>query len=206
MRESTLAIRALLHGETATLDGVSISKLGRVSREPAPVYVNASSPRMLAMGGEAGDGVYAMVGTHPEVVGRAREHIAESGGDRTVPVAWGVPMYMGGTREEALEAMRAYAFSNFSKPRKVFARVMRELHPALPDFERPADIPVDVLATLADGLGIVGTPAECGERLAAFVRDTGAEHIICRIFYGREDQMVALNALIKEVLPAVATR
>jgi 5,10-methylenetetrahydromethanopterin reductase len=203
MRESTLALRSLLAGDSATMAGHTIKSLGHVSQTPPPVYINASSPRMLAVAGEAADGAYAMVGTHPAVVQRAREHIDEGAGGREMPIAWGVPVYMGVSHEAALEGMRAYAFSNFSKPRKVFARVMRELHPALPDYERPQDIPLDVLATLGEALGVVGTPAECGERLAAFVGATGVEHIVARIFYAGEDQMVALDALIAEVLPRV---
>jgi 5,10-methylenetetrahydromethanopterin reductase len=203
MRESAMAIRALLRGESATLDGTSISKLGHVSEQTPDVYVNGSSPRMLTAAGEAADGVYAMVGVHPAVVHRAREHIADGTGSRDVPVAWGVPIYMGDTREAALEGMRAYAFSNISKPRKVFATVIGERHPELPTYEHAADIPLDVLAMLADGLGIVGTPSECGERLAAFVGEAKPNHIVGRIFYAGEDSMRALEALVEDVLPPV---
>ena len=203
MRNATLAMRALLHGESATLDGATISKLGHVSEQAPEIYINASSPRMLAVAGEAADGVYAMVGTHPAVVSRAQEHITEGASGRDVPVAWGVPIYMGDTREAALETMREYAFSNFSKPRKVFAAVMRELHPGLPTFERAADMPTDVLEMVGDALGIVGTPEECGERLAAYVREAKPEHIVCRVFYGGDDSTDSLDALIESVLPQV---
>ncbi len=204
MRESAMGIRALLRGESATLQGTTIRKLDHVSENPALLFVNASSPRMLAMAGEAGDGVYAMVGVHPAVVMRARDHIASGASGRDVPVALGVPIYMGESREAALEGIRAYVFSNISKPHKVFTTVMRELHPDLPAFERADDIPEDVLATLADGVGIVGTPTECGERLAAFVRETKAQHIVGRVFYAGADQIVALDALIEDVLPSVS--
>ena len=40
-----------------------------------PVYVNASSPRMLEAGGAAADGVYAMVGVDPEVASTAIGHV-----------------------------------------------------------------------------------------------------------------------------------
>lgn len=203
MRESAMAIRALLRGESATLDGTTISKLGHVSEQTPELYLNASSPRMLAAAGEAADGVYAMVGVDSAVVSRTRGHIAGGAGSRDVPIAWGVPIYMGETREAALEGMRAYAFSNISKPRKVFAAVMRERHPELPVYERAADIPLDVLAMLAEGLGIVGTPSECGERLAAFVGEAKPDHIVGRIFYAGEDSMRALEALIEDVLPKV---
>lgn len=201
MRDAALAIRALLRGESADLDGTTISKLGHVSDEAPALFINASSPRMLAVAGEAADGVYAMVGVDADVIGRAREYIARGAGRRDVPIAWGLPIYMGDTREAALEGMRAYAFSNFAKPRKVFSAVMRENHPEWSAFERAADVPLDALATMADGLGIVGTPAECGERLAAFVGEAKPEHVVGRIFYAGQDQTVALEALIKDVLP-----
>ena len=73
MRESAMAIRALLHGESAMIDGVRIRKLDHVSNVPPPLFINASSPRMLKTAGEAADGVYAMVGVHPAVVKRAQE-------------------------------------------------------------------------------------------------------------------------------------
>lgn len=205
MRESAMAIRALLHGESAMIDGVRIRKLDHVSNVPPPLFINASSPRMLKTAGEAADGVYAMVGVHPAVVKRAREHIADGTSGRDVPLAMGVPIYMGESREAALEGIRAYTFSNVSKPRKVFTTIMRELHPDLPMFERAEDISIDVLATLADGLGIVGTPEECGKRLAAFLRETKVEHIVGRIFYAGAGQMEALDVLIKDVLPSLST-
>ena len=54
---------------------------------PVPVYVNASSPRMLSAAGSAADGVYAMVGVDPDVVATAMGHVAAGpatpGGTRT---------------------------------------------------------------------------------------------------------------------------
>ena len=208
MRESTLAMRALLAGESATLGGTAIRKLGHVANDPPAVYVNASSPRMLETAGDVADGVYAMVGVRPEVVERAREHIAtgEKRAGRSpgnLPVAHGVPIYMGLTREAALEGMRAYAYSNLSKPRKVFATVMREFHPDLHVPNDAAALTEVDLATIADALGIVGTPVECGERLAEFVSESGVDHIVCRIFFAGADPMTALAVLIKDVLPAL---
>ena len=211
MRESTLAIRALLAGEAATLGDASIRKLTHVAGMTPDVYVNASSPRMLETGGEVADGVYAMVGVQPDVVDRARSLIAV-GAKRAgraaekLPIAHGVPIYMGETREAALEGMRAYAYSNISKPRKVFATVMRELHPDLRVPDSPAGLTMGDVETIADALGIVGTPVECGERLAAFVAASGVEHIVCRILYAGADPMAALTALTRDVLPAVATK
>jgi 5,10-methylenetetrahydromethanopterin reductase len=211
MRESTLAIRALLAGDGAVLGDATIQKLTHLADTPPAVYVNASSPRMLEVASEVADGVYAMVGVQQEVVDRTYEHVT-AGAKRAgrtlddLAIAHGVPIYMGDTREAALEGMRAYAFSNISKPRKVFATVMRELHPDLRVPDKAADLTMDDLALVADALGIVGTPLECGERLSAFVSASGVSNIVCRIFYANADPMAALTALTRDVLPGLAAR
>ena len=211
MREATLAIRALLAGNGATLGDAALRKLTHVASTPPAVYINASSPRMLEAAGQVADGAYAMVGVHPDVLDRTRDHL-RAGARRTgrapvdLPVAYGVPIYMGATRAEALKGMRAYAFSNIAKPRKVFATVMRELYPSLRVPDAADDLAMPDLATIADALGIVGTPHECGERFAAFVKASGVDHIVCRIFYAGADAMVALAALATDVLPTTAAR
>ncbi|MDA1035365.1 MAG: LLM class flavin-dependent oxidoreductase [Chloroflexi bacterium] len=207
MREATLAIRALWQGESATFQGKTLQKLHHVSEQRPTLFINASSPRTLECAGEAADGVYAMVGIRPEVIQRAREHVAD-GAQRArrsiddVPIALGVPIYMGDSREEALEGIRPYTSSNFNSSTKVFASVIREVYPDLPAVSDPSHLSPDTLATVADALGIVGTPAECGARLATFLTDAQPGHIVCRIFYAGADPMRALDALVNTVLPA----
>jgi alkanesulfonate monooxygenase SsuD/methylene tetrahydromethanopterin reductase-like flavin-dependent oxidoreductase (luciferase family) len=120
-----------------------------------------------------------------------------------VAVAFGVPVYMGDTREEALESMRTYTFSNVTKPWRVYATVVREVCGEVPAYGKPADIPTEALATFSDALGIVGTPSECGERFADLVSETGIEHVVCRISLAGAGPMRALDALIEDVLPRV---
>jgi 5,10-methylenetetrahydromethanopterin reductase len=207
MRESSLAIRALWNGEAATFQGKRLQKLHHVSEPRPTLYINASSSRTLECAGEAADGVYAMVGIRPEVIERTREHLA-IGAQRAgrsiddVPIALGVPIYMGDNREEALEGMRPYASNNFKSFTKVFANVMREIHPDLPAVTDPSDLSPDALSTVADALGIVGTPSECGAQLSRFISEAQPDHIICRIFYAGADPMRALTSLVDTVLPA----
>jgi 5,10-methylenetetrahydromethanopterin reductase len=163
---------------------------------------------MLEVAGEVADGVYAMVGVQADVVERTYVHVA-TGAKRAgrtlddLAIAHGVPVYMGDTREAALEGMRAYAYSNVSKPRKVFATVMRELHPELRVPDNAADLAMGDLELIADALGIVGTPVECGERLSAFVAASGVGHIVCRILYADAGPLAALAALTSDVLPPI---
>ena len=206
MRESALAIRALWEGESATFKGKSLQKIQHVSDPRPTLYINASSPRTMECAGEAADGVYAMVGIRQEVIDRAREHLA-IGAQRAgrspndVPIALGVPIYMGDTRAEALEAMRPYASNNFKSSTKVFAGVMREIYPDLPAVSDPAALSPETLSMVADALGIVGTPSECAVRLRAFLDEAKPEHIVCRILYAGADPMRALAALVDTVLP-----
>ena len=207
MRESSLVIRALWEGESGIFKGKRLQRLQRLSAPRPTLYINASSPRMLECAGEAADGVYAMVGIHPEVIKRAREHVVigiKRAGRNTseVPMALGVPIYMGDNQEQALEGMRRYVSNNFQSSTKVFAGVMREMYPSLPSISDPKDLSPDTLSTVAAALGIVGTPAECGKQLQAFFGEIKPDHIVCRIFYAGASPVRALAALIETVLPA----
>jgi 5,10-methylenetetrahydromethanopterin reductase len=208
MREAALAIRALTHGGSVTIDGRQVRAFQREVVEPPDLFINASSPRMLACAGETADGAYAMVGVHPWVVEHAREIVATGAKEAgrspdSIPIAFGVPIYMGVTREEALESARAYAFSNASKPWRVFSTVMRERQIGFPVPEKPTDLRIRDLETIADALTLTGTPSECGERLATMISLTGVEHIVCRISYAGADQMFALESLLDHVVPHV---
>jgi 5,10-methylenetetrahydromethanopterin reductase len=67
------ALRALLAGERAGADGFGIRFAGGL---PPPVYVVATGPRALEVAGRVADGVVLNVGTHPAVLGAARERVA----------------------------------------------------------------------------------------------------------------------------------
>jgi 5,10-methylenetetrahydromethanopterin reductase len=74
--------RRLLAGETVTFEGERFQLRDArlryyTERRPIPVYVAATGPRMLELGGEVGDGVFVHVGAHPKTVAYARERIRE---------------------------------------------------------------------------------------------------------------------------------
>jgi 5,10-methylenetetrahydromethanopterin reductase len=74
-RDGLRFTRALLAGESATLDG-STTRLPAVSRR-VPVYAAASGPAALRSAGAVADGAFVNYGLQAEHVGRARALIAE---------------------------------------------------------------------------------------------------------------------------------
>ena len=89
VREMIGVIRALLSGETVTREGASFTlqdaRLCFDLPAPLPVYLAASGPRMLRMGGELADGVLFLAGVDERCVAyaveRIREGAAEAGRD-----------------------------------------------------------------------------------------------------------------------------
>ncbi len=74
--------RRLLAGETVTWRGerfgLDQARLRYYTeRRPIPIYVAATGPKMLELGGEVGDGVFVHVGAHPRTVAFAQERIRE---------------------------------------------------------------------------------------------------------------------------------
>ena len=68
VREMVEASRALLTGATVDRDGAVTLRhahLPYALPSPVPIYVSASGPNMLALGGEVADGVLFLSGVHP---------------------------------------------------------------------------------------------------------------------------------------------
>ncbi len=79
VREMIDAVRRLHRGETVDHAGAFVLRRARLAAPPpgpVPVYVAASGPRMLEMGGAAADGVLFLSGVHPPCVAYALERIA----------------------------------------------------------------------------------------------------------------------------------
>ncbi len=76
VREMVRVIRALHEGETVTAaDGIALRNAHLAAPVPVPVYLAASGPRMLELGGEIADGVLFFSGVHPPAVEYALERI-----------------------------------------------------------------------------------------------------------------------------------
>lgn len=91
LREHTTALRALLHGETVTVQGRYV-KLDAVALDwapdPAPgLLIGATGPKTLRLSGELADGTILTGGTSPAGVVAAREQIAGGEGHELVVFA-----------------------------------------------------------------------------------------------------------------------
>src|ERR671918_373822 len=75
MREYLTVLRALLDGEPVTFEGAALRSNWR--KPHLPLYLAADGPKMLTVAGELADGVILGAGTTAEVLGWARERIAE---------------------------------------------------------------------------------------------------------------------------------
>ena len=83
LREYATALRALLDGESVTVDGRYV-KLDRVRLDWPPttapkIFVGAQGPKTLALAGQVGDATVLVGGTSPAEVARTRQVIAASG-------------------------------------------------------------------------------------------------------------------------------
>ena len=112
VREMIGAIRALATGETVTQEGESFAlKDARLCFDlpaPLPVYLAASGPRMLRMGGELADGVLFLAGVNEDCIAYALERIregAERAGRDPGAIDIGCTVY--GSLQDDAEAARA---------------------------------------------------------------------------------------------------
>lgn len=115
LREQLAALRALLAGETVTVDGRYVHLDGVAldwpPAAPAPVYCGATGPKTLELSGVLADGTVLTGGTSPAEVRAAREHIA-------APANHVVVYLQAATGPDAGARMRAEAdrWGNADKP------------------------------------------------------------------------------------------
>ena len=76
MREQIELVRALQSGEELDFDGRTM-RMKNAPGRPTPVYLAANGPKALALAGELADGVIMLVGLAPELIEKARRHVAE---------------------------------------------------------------------------------------------------------------------------------
>ena len=166
---------------------------------PVPVYINASSPRMLEAAGAAADGVYAMVGVDPEVVGTAMEHVEagsrEAGREPdSIAVALGLPVFMADSEERAYESAAGYALSGLLNHNRVFSRVMRERMPSLEGVSQVSDLSQAQLRALVDAIMAHGAPQDAAAQVLAFAERTPTRHFIARVQFAGEAPFHAIEA------------
>lgn len=166
---------------------------------PVPVYINASSPRMLEAGGAAAEGVYAMVGTDPEIVAAAMGHVGSGAREAgrnpdDVALALGLPVFMADSRDEAYDSAARYALSGLLNRNRVFSRVMRERMPSLNDVSQASDLSSSQLHALVDAIMAHGTPQDAAAQVLAFAERAPARHFIARVQFAGKDPLAAIEA------------
>ncbi|PYM40261.1 MAG: LLM class F420-dependent oxidoreductase [Candidatus Rokuibacteriota bacterium] len=180
------AVRALWRDTPATFQG-RFNRFKDVSIDPKPVqtlppvWVGGRSDAALVRAGRQGDGWVSYV-VQPERYARSLETI----------------------REAAHAAGRSLA--DFTAAHLAFIAVGR-------DYERAKQAWVSVLSRryaqnfepLARKYGIIGTPAQCVEQLAAF-RDAGCGYFLLSAIGEPREEREQLEAIAAEILPRLRAR
>jgi len=191
LRDAIRVIRALLRGETVTVEGaVVVSRDAVLDFEPCrsevPIYVGARGPRMLELAGEVADAVIvgnlATVDSWRYARDRVRAGAARAGRDpRDVPlIAW-FYCSIADDSSAAKDAIRPMVATSLVTSRPIladlglvmperFAQTMSALDWSLSSAavrEAGAMLPAECL----EWFGLAGTPEECLSRLTQLVEE-----------------------------------
>jgi 5,10-methylenetetrahydromethanopterin reductase len=195
MRASIATVKALLAGETVDFDGTP-GRLGYASRRPIPVIMAASGPKAIELAGEVADGALLLVGFNRGIVETALAHLergARRGGRRLedLEVIWAVRTGTAATTAEARRLARPTAVhwgvlrwggqwlepAGLRLPKLEIPDAVWKVYPDLShadDWEAAiaatAFVPDEVVAQLADALGLIGTPEHCAARIVEMTR------------------------------------
>ena len=185
-RDGLRFTRALLAGESATLDGVT-TRLPGVSRR-VPVYAAASGPAALRTVGAVADGAFVNYGLQAEHVTQARAEIAAGATDaRRAPDAidtwWIACLDVSERRDDAFEKLGnilGFVGAYVVGPAPAERGVPPELRPAVADLRktystRRTEMDAGLVRRLGlfdylrTRLAVAGTPDECVEQVQAAV-------------------------------------
>jgi 5,10-methylenetetrahydromethanopterin reductase len=214
VRESIDALRRLLGGERATMDGRFLrgwtdEAYMRVPARPVPIYVGAMGPRMLELTGELADGALPLLfpPEHYETVARYVARGAERAGRALgdLDLAACVWCSIADDRQAAEDALRdkiAYyghalgplIYDRLGVPRDAFAPIERALQRDRDPARARALVTPEMLR-----IGLVGTGADLVPRLEGLVR-MGVRHLSFGPPLG-PDPLLAIERLGREVLP-----
>jgi 5,10-methylenetetrahydromethanopterin reductase len=195
MRRCISTVRALLAGESVDFGGTP-GRLGYASGRPLPVLMAASGPKAIELAGEIADGVLLLVGFNRGIIQRALEHLergAKRAGRRLddLEIVWAVRTGTAATTTEARRLARPTAVhwgvlrwggywlepAGLTLPKLEIPDAVHRIYPDLshaPDWEAAiaatSFVPDEVVAQLCDAVGLVGTPAECADRILETAR------------------------------------
>lgn len=195
-------------GEVLRCDGVvlGVSPLP----PPAPRYIAAMGPRMLALAGEAADGVLLNWSDAAEV-GRAAgvvRHAAETAGrdPAEVDVATYVRVALGSSRDAARAAL-ATQLARYGRQPSYAAHFERQGHGAALARAAQAQRAGADAGGLAeaigdetlDALGWAGGPGDDPTPALRTYRDVGLDHLVVRVVVAGDDAVDAVTGVMRAV-------
>ncbi|MCX6423686.1 MAG: LLM class flavin-dependent oxidoreductase [Actinobacteria bacterium] len=176
-REMVSIIRSLLARDEVILDGAVFKmdhvRLGlRPYRESMPIYLAATGPKMCALAGESADGIYLLYGTQEYV--KSSLNLAHAARTVTEPLRVASPILMavGNNDDDAVNGVKIGIGLMLTEPNGEAMLEANGVDPALaqPIRDGLANGGVKALIEVVDNsiidrLTIVGTHAQCVERL-----------------------------------------
>jgi 5,10-methylenetetrahydromethanopterin reductase len=195
MRACLGTVRALLSGDTVDFGGTP-GRLGYAGESRIPLLMAASGPKAIELAGEIADGVLLLVGFNRGIVETALGHLergARRAGRRIedLEVIWAVRTGTAATTAEARRLARPTAVhwgilrwggywvepAGLRLPKLDIPDAVWKIYPDLShahDWDEAIGatsfVPDEVVAQLCDVLGLIGTPADCADRIAEMTR------------------------------------
>jgi 5,10-methylenetetrahydromethanopterin reductase len=201
MRACFRTVKALLAGEAVDFAGTS-GRLGYASGRPIPLLMAASGPKAIEVAGEIADGVLLLVGCHRGIVETALELLdrgARRAGRRLedLEIIWAVRTATAATTAAARRRARPTAVhwgilrwggywlepAGLHFPKLEVPESVWKIYPDLShahDWEAAIAattfVPDEIVARLCDAMGLIGTPADCAERIVEMTK-LGVENL-----------------------------
>jgi 5,10-methylenetetrahydromethanopterin reductase len=233
MRASIAAVKALVAGKTVDWNGTP-GRLGYASGRPIPVLMAASGPKAIEVAGEVADGVLLLVGFNRGIVETALaclERGVRRSGRRLddLEIIWAVRTATAPTLAEARRQARPTAVhwgvlrwgGHWVEPAGIRLpplEIPDAVHKVYPDLSHAHDweaaiaatafVPDEVVAQLADALGLIGTPEYCADRIREMTT-LGVRNLYLmplQTFVGPEAEVRAFRDVIFPKLRAAGLR
>jgi 5,10-methylenetetrahydromethanopterin reductase len=226
VRESIEIIRAALSGQEVSYEGSqftarlpALAPEAETPRDPVPIYVAATGPKMLALAGEIADGLLTASITTPDFVRYARERLRE-GAERAgrdvddldigCTIIASIDEDHDRGRDGAREIAGMYLANKVQNIRGAADALLQkagltfdEIRPVAEAMDRGGRVAAKAEVTdeiLDKTKPIAGTPTECVERIEEY-REAGCTHIMLELWGADRDRQLELFG--REVLPHV---
>jgi alkanesulfonate monooxygenase SsuD/methylene tetrahydromethanopterin reductase-like flavin-dependent oxidoreductase (luciferase family) len=127
MRDTLVAVRALLGGERLPLDreGVRPLRLGEPPEQPVPILLAALAPASIRLAGELADGWLPFLWARSRL-GDGRELLAEAENATPTDVMPSVPLAIGQDEETARRIAAAWLLAYVTRMGPIYPRMLRD--------------------------------------------------------------------------------